>query len=393
MSSPKPSSWKRLSRDPLFVPVAIAVAFAAVVVALVTVGYLRDPDRMARKRFDAAIAAAGDPETALRRLDQLLASPDVDRVGRDRAERAGAAVVRLSAGLAPAPFTRAQLDQVARVIARYRALPGRARGGVALDALVAALVGWADALAAPADADARLTVLRQALAVARAEGAESATPRMIELRLEVAAARSVDWPLDALAILIDEPRTPALLARATEIVARLVERPSLLDDAGPDLDAWLAATAAADPLRQRVEAQRALAVTGRAQAQAEDVTAEQLAAMMVERPWDQAVAVRLATDELHAGHAEAAEARLRGFGPPGLLTREARVALVGRGGDGELLRALVVLALTQEPAALDLEQRGPHEGIVLVRLAEPALALGVVDDDEPEQRGEVLAMR
>ena len=327
--------YQVLSKEPLsrfarLARVAVVVAAVLGLAGYATVSYLRDPDRLARQRFDAAITAKGDPEAALRRLDEALDGPDLARVDRERAERAGAAVVRHTAGFVPAPFTRDHVDHAARLVARYGALPERARGGVARDAVLTTLIGWADALQAPADADARLRLLRQALTIAeRGDPARAAslTAQLTELRLAVAAARAADWPLDALAVLVEEPRTAATMARATEIIAGLVERPSLLDDAGPDLDAWLAVTAADDPLRKAVESQRTLAVAGRTQAEVEDVTTAQLAAMLAERPWDQAVAVRLAAEELHAGKPEAADSRLRGFGPPGLLTRDARFVL------------------------------------------------------------------
>lgn len=79
-----------------------AVALAVTCTAL----YVTDPNRLAGKRWDAAIEAAhgGDAEAALRRLDDEIAR-DLDHVGADRARRAGAEVVRLAASRVPRPLT------------------------------------------------------------------------------------------------------------------------------------------------------------------------------------------------------------------------------------------------------------------------------------------------
>ncbi len=385
-----------LSRFARIARVAVATTAVLAIAAILLVSYLRDPDRLARQRFDAAIAAHGEPEAVLRRLDGELGGPDLARVDTDRAQRAGAAVVRLTAGFVPQPFARAHVDQVARVVARYHALPDRARGGVARDTLVHTLTGWADGLAAPADRDAQLTVLRQAHTVAGAAHPGLAS-RLTALRLEVAAAKAADWPLDALAVLLDEPRGPATVNQATLVIARLVDHPSLLEDAGPDLDAWLVATSAGDGvLRERVLAQRALAVAGRIEAEAEGVTPAQLAAMQAERPWDQVVAALLASEELHSGKPEAAEARLRRFGAPGRLTRNAQLALAQIAAARDqldvadqlvtqllssrlprFLAASTALEATGRTVQARLEQRLEHDVPEALRLAHEA----ATDDD------------
>lgn len=54
-------------------------------------------------------------------------------------------------------------------------------------------------------------------------------------RFAIADAKAADQPLDALALLVEQPSVDAM-TRANPIVARLVESPSMLVDAGVDLD-------------------------------------------------------------------------------------------------------------------------------------------------------------
>ncbi|MCE9580743.1 MAG: hypothetical protein K8W52_46915, partial [Deltaproteobacteria bacterium] len=105
--------------------IAMAAAVVLGISGAAIASYVRDPDRLARGRFDDALelAQGGDPEAALHSLDTELGGEDLGRVGDDRATQAGAAIVRLTAGYLPRPFTRAELDQATRVVSRYLALP------------------------------------------------------------------------------------------------------------------------------------------------------------------------------------------------------------------------------------------------------------------------------
>jgi cellulose synthase operon protein C len=316
-----PSRRARLRRAGMFGAAALAVA------GYFVFAHYHDPSRLPRKRFDDAISAKGDPARALERLDAELEGPDLARVDTGRAQRAGAAVVRLIAGFVSRPITRERADEVARVVARYQRLPPKARGGAAQEAMLRQLDVWVDDLGAPADREARLAVLRHAWTLADRAHAEPYAERIATVRVEVAAAKATDWPLDALSVLVEEPVSSAAMAQATHIVARIVDQPSLLEDAGADLDAWRQATSNSEPLRAKVEAQRALAIHARSEVEADGVTPEQLAAMQIARPWDQRVAAALAAEELHGGKPEAAEARLRAFGSEGMLVRDARFLL------------------------------------------------------------------
>ncbi len=330
-------------------------------------GYLHGPDRMARQRFDAAIAAAdrGDREAALAGLDAELAGPDAARVGAGRHERAGAAVVRLTAELVPTPFTADRVDQATRVVRRYQALPSKAQEGVARVALLGYLDGW---IAAVADApEAQLVLLREAVAVARAGRDHARVTRLdgqvSALRLALARARADSAPMDAVGVLLDGPPDPATIAAASALLEGALASPSLLDDARPDVDAWLAAVSASDPRRARVIEARDRGAAGRAEAEADDVTAAALTAMQAARPWDQRVGLALARAELERGELAAADARLRAFGPPGRLIRDARFALAqiaigqGRLDDADALLtdllAVRVARFAAASAALD----------------------------------------
>jgi hypothetical protein len=287
--------------------------------------YLYDPDRDAKRTFDRALALEqkGTPEEALHALDDALATVDLSRVG-DRPSRAGAAIVRLSAQYVPAPFTRDAVDQAHRVTLRYQALPAEARTGVAQEAILGVLEEWIAALDEPDDLEARLVLLRDGLAIA---ASATFTERIAATRRELATARAKDYPLEALAVLVGEPRDPALLELAGPIVDDLIESPSLLDDAGEDVDAWIAAMPAGDTRRTLVENARALGADTRAESEAEGLTTAQLIELQAKRPWDQRVAVRLAGEELSAGKLDAARERLRALGSPGRMIRDARFLL------------------------------------------------------------------
>jgi hypothetical protein len=308
------------------VPTAIAVAIAVTAVVM----HVQDPERLARQRWDHALEAAhdGEPEAALRLLDDELLG-DLDHAGAAQAEAAGAEVVRLSAGYVARPFTADLLDQALRVVHRYHALPLGARAGAAQAAMVAALDRWIDQLGTgTATAEPRLALLAAQYEIASADLRRTLGARITALRRTLAAARTAEWPLDALAILVEpvaDVDSTALIAQADPIVASLFDAPSLLLDAGNDLDIWLTATSPA--LRARATELRASAMTGRDAAQAEGVTPAQLAALQASRPLDQYVVLALARNEASAGNVAAAAARLGALGRPGRMIREARLVL------------------------------------------------------------------
>ncbi|HEX3475891.1 MAG TPA: hypothetical protein VHT91_12785, partial [Kofleriaceae bacterium] len=308
----------------------LPLAIALVIAGLATRSYLDSPDRLARQRWDAAIAAAhsGDSDAALHRLDDEVAR-DAARVDRDRAGRAGAEIVRLAVGRVSAPFTAAALDPALRVVRRYQALPEAVRSGDAQTAMLAAILAWVQALGTAADtAEPRLDLLRAAAEIAPGDRSPELARQLAAARIALASTRRDEWPLDALALLVEDrgAQDRTVIEAADRIVARLVESPSLLLDAGDDLDAWLAATADA-ALKGRVTAQRKAAQDGRTAAEAEGVSPADLAGMATARPWDQSVQLQLARGEASAGKLDAAAARLGRLGPPGTLTRDARMLL------------------------------------------------------------------
>jgi len=313
------SPFARIAR--LVVVAAVALGLGGATVS----SYLDDPDRLARKRLDGALALerGDDPEAALAALDAALADTAGAGVG-DRAQRAGAAIVRLSATYVASPFGRDAVDPAHRVVVRYRALPEAARGGVARDAMLAALDRWIAALTGPEDLEGRLLLLRDGAAIAADRRYDEP---IYGARRALATSLEAEAPLDAVAVLVAPPTEPGLATMATLILEKLIDQPSVLADAGEDIDAWLAAAPANEPLRDTIEHARTLGAEARTEAEAEGVTAEQLAHMQTQRPWDQHVAVQLARAELAAGKPAAAEKRLRGFGPPARLIREARYVL------------------------------------------------------------------
>jgi len=307
---------------------------AAVVLSIGGYGitsYLGDPERLARQRWDDALELAqqGDPEAALRRLDGEL-ERDLSNVDAPRAERAGAEVVRLTASYVAKPFTADKLDQAIRVVRRYQALPQRAQDGAAQTELLGLLDGWIRQLGdIMATAEPRLALLRAAAEVADAGRQHQLAEQIVATRLVIAAAKAQEWPLDALAILVEPAAgadATAAIASADKIVERLFDSPSLLLDAGADLDAWLAATKPGD-LRTKAENLREIAATGRKAAEAEGVTPKQLAAMQGKQPWDQYLALQIASHEASAGALDAAATRLARLGTPGMMIRDARFLL------------------------------------------------------------------
>ncbi|MCE9572582.1 MAG: hypothetical protein K8W52_05450, partial [Deltaproteobacteria bacterium] len=202
-----------------------------------------------------------------------------------------------------------------------------AQGGAARDAMLEALDRWAGALARPEDLAARLALLRREVEVADDARRDAVTARLRETRRAFASATAAPAPVDAVVVLIEDPTDSAAIEQATALLADLVESPSLLEDNRAEVEAWMNTVPSTEPVRTRVEARLAEAIAGRTQAEADGVTPAQLAQMQRARPWDQRVAMRLAGIDLDAGKLEAAAARLRAFGPPARLVRDARLAL------------------------------------------------------------------
>ncbi len=319
----------RLSRFARIVQLALPAAIVVAIAGAAIHSHLNDPTRLAQQRWDdmsERVAAASTPDVALKLLDDRLGSDDRFRVGASRVESAGAEVVRQTARLVPTPMARAHVDQASRVVRRYLALPTEARGGVARDAMLATLDGWVRQLASAELADARLMLLRQAKEIADARRGGPIDVQIREARITVAQARAEQDPLDSLAILMEAPDTDATRI-ATDIVKRLADAPSMLVEAGADLDTWLAQSVPDTALRERVVAQRTMALSTRDESKAEELSAAKLAAMQKARPWDQWVAVRLAQEAASEGKLDVAGTRLRKLGPPGLMIREGRMLL------------------------------------------------------------------
>ncbi len=318
------SSFAKLTR--LLVPSAIAVCIAGFAIS----SYINDPARKARNQFAEVIDSAdsGAPDAALARLDAELKSGDIYSVPAATASRAGAAVIRLTAGYVPHPFTRDNLDQANRVVRRYQDLPDAAKGGESLDTLLGALDGWVDALKGADDHEARLALLRLESTVAVGERATKVKERASAERIAVAEAKAAKAPLDALALLVEDPTDAAAIERAEPIVVKLDESPALLDEAGADLDAWLAARPGGyDEVRAHAAKLRDDARVLRTETEADTQTKASLAKLDKQHPGDQRIAVALARLDFEAGNLDAADARLRKLGEPGWLVRDARFLL------------------------------------------------------------------
>ena len=289
--------------------------------------HLNDPTRLAKQRWDDTFerVASANPEQALRELDARI-KDDIWRVGGARAERAGAEIVRIAAGMVPKPFTVAAIDHAGRVVRRYEALPQEARGGAARDALLAALDGWIAALGTGNEtAEARLELLRHAERNSDARRQGPLLAKIEATRLAAADAKAETAPLEALAMYVERPSTDAM-ARADKIVEQLATAPAMLADAGQDLETWKAATANT-ALRDQVAEKVDDALVARAEAQFEEVTPKQLAAMVKKQPWNQWAQLELANLEIEAGKLEAAHARLTALAKPTLMVREVRQTL------------------------------------------------------------------
>ncbi|MDQ3336797.1 MAG: hypothetical protein M4D80_16655 [Myxococcota bacterium] len=297
--------------------------------------HLNDPDRLARIRWDESMekVAKSSPEDALRELDDRMKDYELWRVGRERAQKAGAEMVKLAAGMVKKPFTKDAVDQATRVVRRYEALPAEVKGGVAQDAIVATLDKWTKDLGESLDtAEARLELLRHAERLADTAAHGPIAAKIETTRLAAADAKAETAPLEALAIYVEKPSADAL-ARANKIVEKIAESPALLVDASTELRAWIS-NVGDSPLRQTVQDRLALGNAAKEEAQAEKVTPKQLEAMLKKNPWNQWATLALANVDIDAGKLDAAATRLRAIGKPNAMVRDVRQML------GQLASAL-----------------------------------------------------
>ena len=282
------------------------------------------PANKAEDHVQALIVGArgAKPEVTLAGFEAVITGEEWASLGPATRSQVGAEVVRIAAEQVPQPFKQNSVDDATQVVARYRGLPDEARAGGARDAMLATLEGWLKALTAKEDREARIALLRLELEVASGNDTLSIGTRLATERLEMAKAIEEAWPVDALGFLAEEPRDPQGISEAAKILARLIEQPALLVDAGKDVDAWLVSVPVRDPQRMAVEAQRELAHSAKVADDAETDPAK-LKAWLEKRPWDQWIVVKLATADLDAGNLAAAEKRLHAIGGPGLMIREA----------------------------------------------------------------------
>ncbi|MFN0250312.1 MAG: tetratricopeptide repeat protein [Kofleriaceae bacterium] len=280
----------------------------------------KDPDRDRANRIEAVIKDARSSEAGAKAFEEMFVSPDFALVPAQTQQRAGVEAIRIAASRAGSD----KVDAANRLVRRYQLLPAGAREDAVLGEVLTTLDGWADAIKTD-EGDARIAILRQAKLVADSRHQADISKELATAKLEVARQKTASAPLEALALFVEEPVASTSIAEAGTLLAQLVEAPSLLEEAGRDLDAWLAATKDA-PLRTKITEQRELATAVRAESEGEKTPAE-LAAMQKKRPWDQRVAIRLALQDLDEGKVDAAAARLEAFGKPSLLVRDGRMLL------------------------------------------------------------------
>jgi hypothetical protein len=280
----------------------------------------KDPERDRKNRIEAVIKDARSSEASAKTFEEMFLSPDFALVPNETQQRAGVEAIRIAASRAGSD----KVDASNRLVRRYQLLPAGARESAVLGEVLTTLDGWASAMKAD-EGDARIAILRQAKLVADSRHQVDISKKLATAKLEVARQKTASAPLEALALFVEEPVASTSIEEAGALVAQLVEAPSLLEEAGRDLDVWLAASKDA-PLKTKITEQRELATSVRAESEGEKTPAE-LAAMQKKRPWDQRVAIRLALQDLDEGKVEAAEARLQAFGKPSLLVRDARMVL------------------------------------------------------------------
>ena len=281
----------------------------------------KDPARDAKNRVEAVIKEARSSDAGAKKLDDVFASPDFALVTHETQQRAGLEVIRIAASRPGSD----KVDHANRLVRRYQLLPTGVQGDSVLGEVLTTLDGWAGAMTKPEDGDAKIAILRQAKLISDPGHQSDISMKLATAKLEVARTKTESQPLEALALLVEEPIAATGIDEAGKLLAQLVEAPSLLDEAGRDLDLWQSATKDA-ALKAKIVEQRDLARSVSEEDEAEKTPAE-LLAMQKKRPWDQRVAIRLALHDLDEGKPAAAEARLQAFGKPSLLVRDGRMVL------------------------------------------------------------------
>jgi hypothetical protein len=302
------------------IKVVVFLGVLGVATYFVVTKVAKNPERDRKNRIEAVIQEARSSDAGAKKLDDVFASPDFALVPGETQQRAGVEAIRIAASRASSD----KVDAANRLVRRYQLLPATAREDAVLGELLNTLRGWATALDAK-DGDAKLAILRQARLLADSRFSAEVNQQFSAAKLEVARTKVESQPLEALALFVEEPIAPTSIEEAAKLLDALVESPSLLEEAGRDLDLWLAA-AKASPLKTKVTEQRALAKSVREESEGEKTPAE-LLAMQKKRPWDQRVAIRLALHDLDEGKPAAAETWLLAFGKPSLLVRDARMVL------------------------------------------------------------------
>ena len=197
----------------------------------------KDPNRDAKNRVEAVIKEARSSDAGAKKLDDVFASPDFSLVTHETQQRAGIEVIRIAASR-PASD---KVDHANRLVRRYQLLPVSVQGDSVLGELLTTLDGWSGGMKKPEDGDARIAILRQAKLIADPAHQAEISKKLATAKLEVALTKTASQPLEALALFVEEPVAPTGIEEAGKLLAQLVEAPSLLEEAGRDLDVWLAA--------------------------------------------------------------------------------------------------------------------------------------------------------
>ncbi len=309
--------------------VLVVAAIALAILGGAATSYLHSPSRLARVALDdaAEVEQAGHADEALRRYQRVVDEhPQADG---DTTRAAAVGIVRVLIDRVEEPMTNARVDEAARIVRRYEALPSNARGGEAASLLATRLEAWAGELGdAPADRRAALRLVELGTSVAQGADRERLEASAAQLHTELARGLREDWPVEALHHYVGAG-TPDALHEATAIVTSLDA--SLLEDADADVRRWRErATDAPEADAHVAELRRTLADweldVNRAQAlQTGDV--EALAILHDERPDDQDASAELADARRGSGDVEAALALLTAYGHPGRLNARAQRAL------------------------------------------------------------------
>lgn len=324
--------------------------------------YLNDPERLAKKAYERAVAAekAGQTDTAIQRYEAVIG----DYTGRFNdgpVARSGEALARLYMDQLESPLPVSRADQAVAAIQRFAQLPHAARTHAAQSALVERALAISrqmapdepDARSKRAAIPARLRVLNAAIEGNDRRANGSAVTERAGLLLQLGGLLEADWPLDALTVYVEDlGGSDSAEEGALRVLASIKEHFALLHTAAPIVQPWLdsggggadaravgmrlqaIATSMSDP--KRAEAvQAAISGTG---------NIKPLTAWLKANPWDQDAAAYAASFRASSGDIKGAIEMLSALGKPGWLTPLAHrtlLALVGE--DGQLNRAEAML--------------------------------------------------